>query len=201
MANLLREFFEMCEGGVCQDFLTEAEKSFVREGGMMLTGMMQHADKENGNGRIYPRAILEREVDKYNQLVSENRALGELDHPDSSIINLKNVSHVVTKCWWDGNRVMGKIKILSTPSGQILKSLVESGIKLGISSRGLGSTKNNGGTIIVQDDFNLICFDMVSEPSTPGAFMAPREGGIGGLQESIKKADKYNRLMLDILRK
>ena len=201
MSNLLREFYEMCDGGVCQDFLTESEKMFVREGGMMLTGMMQHADKENGNGRIYPRDVLQREVDKYNRLVEENRALGELDHPDSSIINLKNVSHVVTKCWWDGNRVMGKIKILSTPSGQILKSLVESGIKLGISSRGLGSTKNNGGAIIVQDDFNLICFDMVSEPSTPGAFMAPREGVTGGLQESINRADKYNRLMLDILRK
>lgn len=198
MSTLLREFYEMCDGGLCQDFLTENEKRMIKEGVTILTGCMQKSDTENGNGRIYSERILRREVDKYQSFVRENRALGELDHPDSSIINLKNVSHVVTECWWEGNKVMGKIRVLETPSGQILKALINSGIKLGISSRGLGSTRQKEGKTIVEDDFQLICFDMVSEPSTPGAFMFPREGN---LQESIQKADKFNRLMLDILRK
>ena len=197
MSQLLREFYALCDGGVCQDFLTEQEKVFVKSGGMILTGMIQHAEKENGNGRIYSKRILEREITKYQALVKENRATGELDHPDSSVINLKNVSHVVTDCWWEGDAVMGKIKILSTPSGQILRNLVNDGIKLGISSRGLGSTHTKNGKIIVEDDFQLICFDMVSEPSTPGAFMFPKQG----LQESVQKLDKLNRLMIEITRK
>lgn len=195
--ELLREVYYLCEGGVCQDFLTEQEKIYVKSGGMILTGMIQHANKENGNGRVYDKRILEREVGKYLDSVRDNRALGELDHPDSSVINLKNVSHIMTDCWWDGDKVMGKLRILNTPSGQILRSLVESNVKLGISSRGLGSTHTKNGKIIVEDDFQLICFDMVSEPSTPGAFMSPKQG----LQENIQKLDRYNRLMLDILRK
>jgi len=194
---LLREYFELCEGGVCQDLLTEAEKSFVKSGGMMLTGVMQRADAKNGNGRVYPENILRREVENYKKLVSENRALGELDHPDESVINLKNASHIVTDIWWNGKDVMGKVKILTTPSGQILKSLVESGVKLGISSRGLGSVKEKAGLTYVEDDFQLICFDFVSEPSTVGAFM--------GLSESKKtpnifnKSDRINRLLNDII--
>jgi len=197
MSQLLREFYALCDGGVCQDFLTEQEKVFVRGGGMILTGMIQHADKENGNGRVYPKSILEREMEKYQALIKDNRATGELDHPDSSVINLKNVSHLVTECWWEGDAVMGKIKILSTPSGQILRNLVNDGIKLGISSRGLGSTHTKNGKIIVEEDFQLICFDMVSEPSTPNAFMFPK----GGLQENVKRLDKINRLMIEITRK
>ena len=139
MAELLREFFELCEGGVCQDLLTESEKQYVRNGGMMLSGKLQEADVQNGNGRVYPMNIMEREVKKYAQLVEDNRALGELDHPDSSIINLANVSHMVTKVWMENKSVMGKIKVLNTPSGQILRALVESGVKTGISSRGMGS--------------------------------------------------------------
>jgi hypothetical protein len=194
---LLREYFELCEGGVCQDLLTEAEKSFVKSGGMMLTGVMQRADAKNGNGRVYPENILRREVENYKKLVAENRALGELDHPDESVINLKNASHIVTDIWWNGKDVMGKVKILTTPSGQILKSLVESGVKLGISSRGLGSVKEKAGLTYVEDDFQLICFDFVSEPSTVGAFM--------GLSESKKtpnifnKSDRINRLLNDII--
>ena len=99
MAQLLREFYELCEGGVCQDLLTESEKRFVRDGGMMLTGKLQEADVQNGNGRVYPRKIMEREVQKYKALVEDNRALGELDHPDSCIINLVNVSHMITEVW------------------------------------------------------------------------------------------------------
>ena len=194
---LLREYFELCEGGVCQDLLTEAEKSFVKSGGMMLTGVMQRADAKNGNGRVYPENILRREVENYKKLVAENRALGELDHPDESVINLKNASHIVTDIWPNNKEVMGKVKILTTPSGQILKSLVESGVKLGISSRGLGSVKEKAGLTYVEDDFQLICFDFVSEPSTVGAFM--------GLSESKKtpnifnKSDRINRLLNDII--
>ena len=194
---LLREYFELCEGGVCQDLLTEAEKIFVKGGGMMLTGVMQRADAKNGNGRVYPENVLRREVENYKKLVAENRALGELDHPDESVINLKNASHIVTDIWWNGKDVMGKVKILTTPSGQILKSLVESGVKLGISSRGLGSVREKAGLTYVEDDFQLICFDFVSEPSTTGAFM--------NLSESKKapnifnKSDKINRLLNDII--
>jgi len=197
MAQLLREYYELCEGGVCQDLLTEAEKKFVREGGMMLTGKLQEADVQNGNGRVYPRAIMEREIKKYKQLVEERRALGELDHPDSSIINLVNVSHMVTEVWMDGPSVMGKIKVLDTPSGQILRALVESGVKTGISSRGMGSVKEQMGKTIVEDDFQLICFDIVSEPSTPNAFMALSENKL--MNERIEKKNKIIKLMNEII--
>jgi len=198
MAQLLREYYELCEGGVCQDLLTEAEKSFVRNGGMMLTGKLQEADVQNGNGRVYPHAIMEREVGKYKALVEDRRALGELDHPDSSIINLVNVSHMVTEVWMDGPSVMGKIKVLSTPSGQILKSLVESGVKTGISSRGMGSVTERQGKTIVEDDFQLICFDIVSEPSTPNAFMSLQENKL--MNEQAEKNNKILNLLNGILK-
>ena len=173
---LLREYYALCEGGVCQDLLTEEEKRFVSSGGMILSGKLQEADVQNGNGRIYPYKVLMREIETYKKLVKESRALGELDHPDDSVINLKNASHLVNKMWWDGDSVMGKIEVLSTPSGNILKDLIKAGVKLGISSRGLGSVKQEKGNTIVEDDFQLICFDMVSEPSTPGAFLSPSKG-------------------------
>ena len=113
-------------------FLTEEEKKFVSEGGMILSGVMQMSETQNGNGRVYPHKILEREVNNYCKLVEEGRALGELDHPDSSVINLSNASHLVTKIWMEDNKCLGKIRVLETPSGNILKSLVESGVKLGI---------------------------------------------------------------------
>ena len=169
--KLLREFYALCEGGVCKDLLTEDEKRFVADGGMMLSGKLQEADVQNGNGRVYPHRVLMREMKNYEKLVKENRALGELDHPEDSVINLKNASHLVTKTWWQGNDVMGKIEVLDTPSGQILKDLVKANVKLGISSRGLGSVKQEKGKTIVEDDFQLICFDIVSEPSTPGAYL------------------------------
>ena len=127
--ELLREWYELCDGGTCQDLLTEQEKSFVKNGGLILTGVMQRADKENGNGRVYGRRVLEREVENYIKIVEDRRALGELDHPEDSVVNLKNVSHMVLKVWWDGDAVMGKVKVLDTPSGKILRSLVESGVK------------------------------------------------------------------------
>ena len=198
MAQLLREFYELCEGGVCQDLLTESEKAFVRNGGMMLTGKLQEADVQNGNGRVYPHAIMEREVKKYKALVEDRRALGELDHPDSSIINLVNVSHMVTEVWMDGPSVMGKIKVLETPSGQILKALVESGVKTGISSRGMGSVREQMGKTIVEDDFQLICFDIVSEPSTPNAFMSLQESKL--MNEQVEKNNKILNLLNGILK-
>lgn len=197
MAQLLREFYELCEGGVCQDLLTESEKAFVRNGGMMLTGKLQEADVQNGNGRVYPRTVMEREIGKYKALVEDRRALGELDHPDSSIINLVNVSHMVTEVWMDGASVMGKIKVLETPSGQILKALVESGVKTGISSRGMGSVREQMGKTIVEDDFQLICFDIVSEPSTPNAFMSLQEGKL--MNERVERKNKILNLMNEII--
>jgi hypothetical protein len=197
MPQLLREFYELCEGGVCQDLLTEAEKRFVRDGGMMLSGKLQEAECDNGNGRRYPMGIMEREVQKYKQLVTDNRALGELDHPDSSIINLANVSHLMTEVWMDGASVMGKAKVLNTPSGQILKALVESGVKIGISSRGMGSVREQMGKTIVEDDFQLICFDIVSEPSTPNAFMGLSENKL--MNERVEKDNKILTLLNDIV--
>jgi len=197
MAQLLREFYELCEGGVCQDLLTESEKAFVRNGGMMLTGKLQEADVQNGNGRVYPMTVMEREVQKYKALVEDRRALGELDHPDSSIINLVNVSHMVTEVWMDGPSVMGKLKVLETPSGQILKALVESGVKTGISSRGMGSVREQMGKTIVEDDFQLICFDIVSEPSTPNAFMSLQENKL--MNEQVEKKNKMLNLMNEII--
>ena len=197
MPQLLREFYELCEGGVCQDLLTEAEKTFVRGGGIILTGKLQEADCENGNQRQYPMAIMEREVQKYKQLVEDCRALGELDHPDSSIINLVNVSHMITEVWMDGKTVMGKCKVLETPSGQILRALVESGVKIGISSRGMGSVTERMGKTIVEDDFQLISFDIVSEPSTPNAFMALSENRL--VTENIESNNKIINLLNEIV--
>jgi hypothetical protein len=199
--QLLREWYELCEGGVCQDLLTESEKVFVKNGGLMLTGVMQKCDTENGNGRVYGRNILDREVNNYKKIVEDRRALGELDHPEDSVVNLKNVSHMVTDIWWNGDNVMGKVKVLDTPSGKILRSLVDSGVKLGISSRGLGSTSKRNGKTIVEDDFQLICFDFVQEPSTPGAFMMS-EGKNRTLDPNKiwTKADRLNRLLNNIVK-
>jgi len=195
--KLLREYYELCEGGVCQDLLTEEEKRFVTNGGMMLSGKLQEADVQNGNGRVYPQAVLMREMKNYSKLVEERRALGELDHPEDSVINLKNASHMVTSVWWDNKNVMGKVKVLDTPSGQVLRSLVESGVKLGISSRGMGSVKESAGQTIVEDDFQLICFDFVSEPSTPNAFMMQEAKNYSN--KVFTKADRINRLLNDIV--
>jgi len=170
--KLLREFYELCPDGFCLDLLTEAEKREVSDGrSVYLIGKMHEAERLNGNGRKYPIQTLKREVQKYMSVVKDNRAVGELDHPDDSVVNLKNASHMVTEMWWDGNALMGKIKVLSTPSGMTLRALINDGVKIGISSRGLGSVRESAGATIVEDDFQLICFDIVSEPSTPQAFM------------------------------
>jgi len=198
---LLREYYALCEGGICQDHLTESEKRLVNEhGAVFLTGIIQCAGQKNGNGRIYPENILRREIQNYQKIINENRALGELDHPDDSVINLRNVSHMVTQCWWDGQQVMGKVKVLDTPSGNILKSLAQSGVSLGISSRGMGSVQENQQGTIVEDDFQLICFDIVSEPSTTNAYLSLSESQQKELQNKVwTKADRINRALHDVL--
>ena len=174
---LLREYYALCEGGYCQDLLTEEEKRDIKENkAWYLTGILQKGNTKNGNGRKYPSHVLEREMKNYDMLIKQRRAFGELDHPDTSVVDLKNASHMVTRYWMDGDTVMGAIKILDTPCGEIVKGIVKSGGQVGISSRGLGSVVNeSNGTSIVQEDFTLICFDIVADPSTPGAFMNPQK--------------------------
>ena len=193
---VLREYYALCEGGVCQDLLTEDEKRFVRDGGMILSGKLQEADCKNGNGRVYSEAILAREVQNYKKVVKEKRAVGELDHPDNSVVSLERVSHRVTDIWMEGPAVMGKLKVMDTPAGKTLRALVEGGCQMGISSRGVGTVSESGGVTTVNDDFQLICFDMVSEPSTPGAYMNLSESKISDV---FTKADRINRALNDIL--
>jgi len=185
--KLLREFYALCEGGICQDLLNEREKREMANGSLYLSGRLQTSDRQNGNGRVYPHDVLKREIGNYMKAVNDNRACGELDHPDDSVVNLKNVSHIVTDIWWEGKDVMGKIKVLDTPSGRILKDLVKAGVKLGISSRGLGSvTEGANGAVTVENDFQLICFDMVAEPSTNNAYVFPE--GQGSISARLREA-------------
>lgn len=174
-----------------------------RESGqpLIMKGILQKAETLNQNGRVYPKAILEREIRNYQKFIQENRALGELDHPDSSVVELKNASHNIKEAYMEGNVVYGTVEILNTPSGKILQSLVESGVTLGISSRGVGSTRTEGNMQIVQDDFQLICWDFVSEPSTPGAFMMKegREVSPQFINEVFNKTDRIDRIFNDIL--
>jgi hypothetical protein len=197
--KLLTEFYELCPDGMCPDLLTEREKKEIANGAMYLTGRIQTADKQNGNGRVYPYEVLKREIDNYKKIVADNRACGELDHPDDSVVNLKNVSHMVVDCWWEGKDVMGKMKILDTPSGQTVKGLINSGVKLGISSRGLGSVRESMGKTIVEQDFQLICFDIVSEPSTPDAFVYPENKGAFPIRMRENKENKIDNLFSKIL--
>jgi hypothetical protein len=176
--------------------LTEGTKSSV--GNPIVEGILTTAEVKNGNGRYYPKELWEREISKYMESVRENRALGELDHPDSSIINLKNVSHNIRKIWWDGDHVLGKIEILPTPSGNILKALIENNISVGVSTRGMGSLKENGETMEVQDDFELLCWDFVSQPSNPGSYMRPVMMN-EGLNPTTNKYNKIDSIITEIL--
>jgi hypothetical protein len=181
----------------------QINESLSNNGGKLIVrGVLQRADAKNQNGRVYPMPILAREAKKYaDTFIRERRALGELDHPDSSVVNLNNVSHNIVDMQWQGDNLLGTVEVLDTPSGKILKELFKAGIKLGISSRGLGSVKetvNEGGSLEVQDDFELIAFDFVSNPSTHGAFLSP-------VNESVQKNmdSKYlriNRIITDIIK-
>ena len=180
-----------------------AEQSIKENKPLMVKGVIQRAEAENQNGRIYPEKILRREIEKYVAgPVRENRALGELDHPESSVINLQNVSHNVTKVKMIGDDVYGEVEILPTPAGKILQALFASGITVGISSRGMGSVKEGaGGTVEVQDDFELLCFDFVSTPSTHGAFMSPMGRTLqeGKIQVPEYKYTNINNIIRDII--
>lgn len=168
--------------------LTESK---VKPGVFEVTGIMQRAGAKNQNGRIYKREILEQEVQNYiENFVKVGNAYGELDHPESAIVSLKNASHVVKELWWSGDNLMGKVELLNTPSGNIVKEILRGGHTIGISSRGTGSvSQTNEGTLMVQPDFELVCWDFVSNPSTQGAFMNPIS-----LNEQKQAAGKYDRL-------
>jgi hypothetical protein len=166
-------------------------------GNPLVEGILATAEVKNGNGRYYPKDLWEREIDKYMSCVRENRATGELDHPDSSIISLKNVSHIIRDIQWNGDKVIGKIEILPTVSGNILKALIENNVMVGVSSRGMGSLKPLGeGTMEVQDDFELLCWDFVSTPSNPGSYMNLVKEGLEHKQSSYMKV---NSILTDIL--
>ncbi len=164
---------------------------------LIVSGVLQRSDSGNQNGRLYPHAILEREAGKYQQMIQERRALGELDHPDSSVVNLSNVSHNIVEMHWKGKDLIGTIEVLTTPAGNILKELFRNGIKVGISSRALGTTQENNGYQEVQEDLELIAFDMVSNPSTHGAFMNKLHEGIR--HQAYNPYQNINKLITDIL--
>jgi hypothetical protein len=181
------------------DTIKESKES--NDGKIRMKGILQKADTINQNGRIYPQIILEREVRNYQKFIAENRALGECDHPDSSVVELKNVSHIVREAYMEEDTCYGIVELLNTPAGKILQSLVESGVTLGISSRGVGSTKSDGNYDVVQDDFQLICWDFVSEPSTPGAFVMRegREIKRSDLNKVFNRTDRIDRIFNEIL--
>ena len=167
-----------------------SEGKMSESGNPMVEGILATAEVKNGNGRYYSKDLWNREIDKYQELVNQNRAMGELDHPESQVVNLKNVSHNIKDMWWDGDNVMGKIEILPTPSGNILKALIESGITCGVSSRGMGSLEQRGEIMEVQDDFELLCWDFVSTPSNPGSYMKTIKEG-----KEINKFYNYRNIM------
>ena len=165
------------------------ESMSSNDGKLVVKGVLQRAESKNQNGRVYPKDLLMREAKKYtDNFINQKRALGELDHPDSSVVNLQNASHNVMEMHFNGNDLVGTVEVLGTPSGNILKELFKSGIKLGISSRGLGSVETIGesGAQEVQPDFELIAFDFVSNPSTHGAFLSP-------MNESVDKTQQYEQ--------
>jgi hypothetical protein len=169
--------------------LSLSEAKMAPGGRMRVKGKLQESEVKNGNGRVYPKEVLEREVNKYLEgPIKSNTAMGELDHPESSIVNLNNVSHNIKRVWWEGNDLMGELELLNTPSGKIAQEIISAGIPLGISSRGMGSVRQIGETVEVQDDFELLCWDLVSVPSTPGAYMKLSEG------KQIQTNADYNKV-------
>lgn len=191
MANVLVEY---------TPFKSILRESKERPGVFEVEGIMQRAGKQNQNGRVYDLNVLKREVNNYMEnFVKVGNAYGELDHPESPIVSLKNASHVVKDLWWEGNDLCGRVELLNTPAGNIVKAIIQGGHTIGISSRGTGSVKpTNEGYLEVQDDFELVCWDFVSNPSTHGAFMNPIS-----LNEGAVKQDKYGKLdsiLNDILR-
>ena len=195
MKNLLVDYIPF---DISQDTINEAIKE--DNGKLVVRGVLQRAEAKNQNGRVYPKEILMRESKKYDEnFIKQKRALGELDHPDSSVVNLQNVSHNITEMHFEGDNLIGTCEILTTPSGNILRELIKNGIKLGISSRGLGSVEtvnegpNDNPIQKVGNDFELIAFDFVSNPSTHGAFMYPMNESVDRTQTSGRTCGTYCR--------
>ena len=178
-----------------------AEQAIKENKPLIVSGVIQRAGAKNQNERVYPKDILEREIDKYIEgPIKQRRALGELDHPESSVVNLQNVSHNIRKCWWEGDDVMGEFEILDTPAGNILKALFAAGLTIGVSSRGMGSVKElSEGTLEVEDDFDLVCWDFVSNPSTHGAYVAPVNINESKIKLPEYKYAKVNNIIRDII--
>lgn len=178
--------------------LTEAENP---EGKFIVEGLMQVADDTNGNGRIYPKAILQREVQKFKDTyIKQGNPFGELDHPESPIVSVKNVSHAIVDLWWEGNNLMGRVEVLNTPFGNIVKEILKAGYVIGISSRGTGSLTEINGRSVVNDDFDLVTWDFVSNPSVPGAFH--KQVSLNeGLQAQVNRFATINSILDGILRK
>jgi hypothetical protein len=177
--------------------LSLTEGKTMPDGRMRIRGKLQEAEVKNGNGRVYPKDVLLKQIEKYvGGPIADKTAMGELDHPESSIVNLNNVSHNITKVWWEGNNVMGELMLLNTPSGKIAQELISAGIPLGISSRGMGSVRQIGETVEVQDDFELLCWDLVSVPSTPNAYMTLSESK---QHQSLNDYSKVNNLITEII--
>ncbi len=199
MSDNLKLLTEWSAWEYSKELIEESKEK--NDGKIVMKGVLQKSDTLNQNGRIYPKVILEREVRNYQKFIAENRALGECDHPDSSVVELKNASHIVREAYMDGDVCYGVVELLNTPSGKILQSLVESGVTLGISSRGVGSTKRKGDVDVVQDDFQLICWDFVSEPSTPGAFMMKEgiEVRRNDLNKVFNQSDRIDRTFNDVI--
>ena len=178
------------------------KESRERPGKLIVEGLMQVAGGTNGNGRIYPRQILEREVNKLKETsIAQGNAFGELDHPDSPLVQLKNASHIIKDLWWEGNNLMGRVEILNTPFGNIVSEILKAGYAVGISSRGTGSvTETDDGQVIVNDDFDLVTWDFVSNPSVQGAFMKPTRNLSEGMVVKQRDYSKVNSILNDILR-
>lgn len=178
------------------------KESRERPGKLIVEGLMQVAGGTNGNGRIYPRQILEREVNKLKETsIAQGNAFGELDHPDSPLVQLKNASHIIKDLWWEGNNLMGRVEILNTPFGNIAAEIIKAGYTIGISSRGTGSvTETEDGQVIVNDDFDLVTWDFVSNPSVQGAFMKPTRNLSEGMVVKQRDYLKVNSILNDILR-
>lgn len=199
---LIREFAEF---EYTKETEADGKPKVSPYGNMYVKGILQRANTLNQNGRIYPRDILEREVENYMKLVKERRATGELDHADEPVVNLKHVSHVITDVWWENDIVWGRVEILEDmDQGRQLKVLFNNGIKVGISSRAVGSVQQRNGAAIVQDDLQLICWDFVSEPSTPGAFMMREAKELtrddkAKISEFLKKSDRIDRIANELL--
>ena len=181
-----------------------SESMKENNGKLVVKGVLQRADTKNQNGRVYPKEILMREAKKYfKNFITQKRAMGELDHPESAVVNLANVSHNITEMNWNGDDLVGTVEVLGTPAGNILKELFKSGIKLGISSRGMGSVEamnEDEDSQEVQNDFELIAFDFVSNPSTHGAFMYPMHEGVESKVVRDTKYGKVEAVINDILR-